>query len=89
MQKRSGSVENLGLIIDVTFVEGPKQRNSRDENKDMKETKKAPDDGSDAKKRQKDVGADWTKKNKETYYGYKCHAVVSSLLNVIECYTVL
>lgn len=83
-----GLVENPGKIIDATFVEVPKQRNSRDENKEIKETKKSPDDWSDAKKRQKDVDAEWTKKNNETYYGYKCHTVVSSLLKLIERYTV-
>lgn len=85
-----GLVENPGKIVDATFVDVPKQRNSREENKHIKETGTAPKDWSEqpAKQRQKDVDARWTKKDQETHFGYKCHTLVSSMSKLIEGYTV-
>ena len=61
-----------GQIIDASIVEVPKQRNDRDENRRIKEGE-VPEDWSDAKRRQKDVQARWTKKHGKSYYGYKNH----------------
>lgn len=65
---------NAGQMIDASFVEVPRQRNTREENKMIKEGK------SDElwqdnlhKKCQKDIDARWTKKNNQVYYGYKNH----------------
>ena len=71
-----GYVARAGQMIDATFVEVPKQRNSRDENALLKEGKvpeawDQPD--AKAKRRQKDTEARWTKKNGEKHYGYKNH----------------
>jgi len=58
----------------LTFVEVPRQRNSREENAGIKagqppeQWKEEPN-----KLRQKDVDARWTKKNDEQHYGYKNH----------------
>jgi IS5 family transposase len=63
-----------GQIIDATIIPVPVQRNSREENKQIKngeipaEWKEKPD-----KLAQKDVDARWTKKNGKSYYGYKNH----------------
>lgn len=69
-----GLIANEGQIIDASFVEMPKQRNSRKENEQIKEGK-GDELWNDQpnKKRQKDVEARWTKKNNETHYGYKDH----------------
>lgn len=83
-----GLAENPGKIVDATFVEVPKQRNTREENAHIKDTKEAPSDWSEAKKRQKDTDAEWTKKNNQTFFGYKCHTLVSSMTKLIERYTV-
>jgi len=85
-----GLVECPGKIIDATFVDVPKQRNTREDNATIKETGQAPQEWDDnhAKKSQKDTDARWAKKNNETHYGYKCHTAVSSLLKLIECYAV-
>jgi IS5 family transposase len=67
-------VVNEGKIIDASFVEVPRQRNKVSENEQIKEGK-----GEDLwkdkpnKKRQKDIDARWTKKDKTTYFGYKNH----------------
>ena len=41
-----------------------------------------------AKKSQKDIDARWTKKNNQSYYGYKNHAKVDSKSKLIDTYTV-
>lgn len=89
------SLENLGLIVnegkivDASFIEVPKQRNSREKNKQIKEG-----NGDELwndkpnKKRQKDIDARWTKKNHQNYFGYKNHAKVDSKSKLIDNYLV-
>ena len=79
-----------GKIIDASFVEVPRQRNTREENKHIKEAGTAPEAWSDqpSKKRQKDIDARWTKKNGQNYYGYKDHAKVDSKHKFIDTYCV-
>jgi len=83
-----GLIAHEGKIIDASFVEAPRQRNSREKNKEIKEGK-TPNDWLDKpnKRRQKDVAARWTKKNNQSYYGYKNHAKVDSKHKFIDTYT--
>ena len=66
-------------MVDASFTIAPRQRNTREENKTIKAGK-----GNELwndkpnKKRHKDIDARWTKKNKETFYGYKDHAKVDT-----------
>jgi len=63
-----------GSMIDATFVEVPKQRNTKEENKKIKEGKIPQSFTENLHKfAQKDTDARWTKKGNETYYGYKNH----------------
>jgi len=62
-----------GQIVDASFVEVPRQRNSRDDNDHIKKEGTHPEGWSDNKKRQKDVDARWTEKNKQKHFGYKNH----------------
>jgi IS5 family transposase len=73
----NGFAAQKGQIIDATIVSTPKQRNSREENKQVKEGK-TPEiwDETPNKKRQKDVDARWPKKRNVTYFGYKNHVTV-------------
>ena len=61
-----------GQIIDATLVPVPKQRNSRDENKEIK-AGKLPEgwDENPDRLRQKGLDARWMKKNGINHYGYK------------------
>jgi IS5 family transposase len=94
-----GIITREGVIVDATFVDAPRQHNSREENKVIKEGK-IPEDWSipegtkpeemtaEQKKiihkvRQKDVDARWAKKNNETHYGYKDHAKVDKVSKLI------
>lgn len=83
-------IAHEGKIIDASFVEMPRQRNSRAENKHIKETGTAPEawDAKPNKKRQKDIDARWTKKNHENHFGYKDHAKVDNKHKFIDKYKV-
>jgi IS5 family transposase len=67
-------VVNEGKIIDASFVEIPRQRNSREENAQIK-SGEIPErfEKNPHVKSQKDTDARWTKKNNERYFGYKNH----------------
>ena len=86
--EKHGLIAHEGKIIDASFVEAPRQRNSREENKTIKEGK-PPEKWNETpnKKRQKDTDARWTKKNNENHYGYKNHAKVDNKHKLIDTYT--
>ena len=81
-----------GQMIDATFVEVPRNRNTREENAQIKATPAGEDPGrwqDEADKRaHKDTDARWTKKNDERYYGYKNHVNVDQDTKRIECFEV-
>lgn len=76
-----------GVIVDATFVEVPKQRNDRDENKEIKEGK-MPKDWSEKKAMHKDTEARWMKKDGKAYYGYKNHIKADKKSKLIVKYGV-
>lgn len=76
----SGFSAKKGQIIDASIVAAPKQRNSRDENKAVKQGE-IPEDWSENKKRQKDTDARWIKKNGKTYFDTR---TISILMLVIS-----
>ena len=84
-----GYMARGGQMIDATIVPVPKQRNSRDENEAVKagqtpaEWEKQP-----AKLRQKDRDARWTKKHKQSFFGYKNHVNADAKHKLIRCYEV-
>jgi IS5 family transposase len=80
-----GIIVHKGKIVDASIVEVPLQRNSRDENKDLKEGN-IPEDWSENKLRQKDTDAKWTKKNNTDYFGYKNHIKADSKTKLITGY---
>ncbi|MBQ7062330.1 MAG: IS5 family transposase [Bacteroidales bacterium] len=72
-----GFIFNEGQIVDASFVLAPRQRNTREENKKIKDG-----EGGDLwndkpnKKRQKDIDASWAQKGGEDFFGYKVSAKV-------------
>ena len=86
----AGIFANEGKMVDASFVEAPRQRNTREENKHIKETGTAPEQWGEKpnKKRQKDIDARWTKKNNATFYGYKNHVKSDTKTKLIEEYIV-
>lgn len=80
-----GLLPKDGCIIDATFVEVPRQRNTRTENATIKAGQVPAEWTEDPKKlAHKDVDARWTKKNEESYYGYKDHIKVNNTTKLIE-----
>ena len=86
---RHGFVARGGQMIDASFVEVPRQRNTREENETIKNGK-VPDSWKSQpdKMAQKDVDARWTKKNEETFYGYKNHVNADVQSKFIRSYVV-
>lgn len=86
----AGIFANEGKIVDASFVEVPRQRNTRGENKHIKETGKAPEEWKEKpnKLSQKDIDARWTKKNNANFYGYKNHVKVDKKTKLIETFIV-
>jgi transposase, IS5 family len=85
--EEKGFSARKGQIIDASIVEAPRQRNSREENRQIKEGQ-TPEDWSEQKKRQKDTDARWTKKNGQNHYGYKNHIDVDVKHKLIRDYEV-
>jgi transposase, IS5 family len=87
--ERNDLVVNEGKIVDASFVDVPRQRNSRDENQLIKdgETPATLSENPNVLS-QKDLDARWTKKNGQSYYGYKNHIKVDSKSKLITKYTV-
>ena len=84
-----GVMAQKGQIVDASFVEAPRQRNSREENAQI-EQGEVPGrvNQNPAQKRQKDLDARWTKKNGETHYGYKNHTRVDNQHKIIRDHAV-
>ena len=63
-----------GSIVDASFVDAPRQRNTREENHEIKKGN-IPEriDKNPYVKRQKDLDGGWAKKNQETHDAYKNH----------------
>ncbi|MEB0302261.1 IS5 family transposase [Mucilaginibacter sp. 5C4] len=87
--EKLGLILNAGKIVDASFIEVPKQRNTREENKQVKEGETpASFTENPAKLAQKDIDARWTKKNKVSYYGYKNHVKVDGKSKLVTGFTV-
>ena len=87
--EENGVIGKNGVIVDASFVEVPRQRNSREENKKIKEGTVPPDWKNDPDKlSHKDVDARWTKKNNVTFYGYKDHVRTDADTVLITDYVV-
>jgi IS5 family transposase len=84
-----GIIANNGQIVDATFVEAPRQRNSKEENEEIKAgATPAKWQENPHKLCQKDVDARWAKKRNETHYGYKNHVLCDNASKLIRHYVV-
>lgn len=87
--KKNHLIVNQGKILDASIVETPIQRNTREENQQIKEGQvpkqwtEQPD-----KLEQKDTDARWVKKDGEDSYGYKNNIKVDTKSKLIDNYIV-
>lgn len=69
-----GYITREGSIIDATFIEAPRRKNTKEQREMLKEGK-IPEEWDDKdhpqKLRQRDTDATWTKKRNESHFGYK------------------
>lgn len=88
--EKQGFTAKIGSIIDASIVEVPRQRNTREENQQIKAGKQPEEwkDKSICELGQKDLDARWTQKNHKTYYGYKNHINVDAAHKIIRQYAV-
>lgn len=82
-----GLMARGGKIIDASFVDVPRQRNTREENREIKAGGE-PEGWGEKKRAHKDTDARWTKKGDEKHYGYKNHAKVTRVTKFIDDYEV-
>lgn len=85
--QKQNLIVNKGKIIDASIVEVPVQRNSREENDQIKQGE-IPKDWEEKKLSHKDTDAHWTKKNAEDFFGYKNHVKVDAKKKFVDDYTV-
>ena len=88
-----GIITRKGSIVDASFADAPRQRNSREENAAIKNGK-IPEEWQKSDKKskhrlaQKDTDARWAKKGDETHYGYKNHIKVDQESKMITDFAV-
>jgi IS5 family transposase len=84
-----GYTARKGQIVDASFVEVPRQRNTRQENQTIKNGE-VPDDWQSQphKLSQKDTDARWTRKGGINYYGYKNHINTDVKYKLVRKWTV-
>ena len=85
----SGFAVKSGLIVDGSFVEVPRQRNSKAENAQIKRGE-IPESFSANPHvlAQKDCDARWTKKGEQVFYGYENHGKIDEEFKFIRGYSV-
>ena len=78
-----------GQIVDATIIPVPIQRNSREENKQIKHGEIPPEwEANPHKLSQKDTDARWVKKNNKSYFGYKAHVNIDAEYGFIRTQSV-
>ena len=82
---KDGIIVHKGKLVDASIVEVPIQRNSREENQQLKDGE-MPTDWKEAKQRQKDVDAQWVRKGNRDYFGYKNHIKADTKTKLITGY---
>jgi IS5 family transposase len=91
LMEQRGVITRSGSLIDASFMETPRQRNSRRDNKTIKEggiPEEWQTEDNKSMLSQKDTDARWMQKNGETYYGYKNHTKVDQESKMIVDYIV-
>ena len=84
--ERHGLIAKKGLMVDASFARVPIQRNTPQENKQIKAGK--PPRWKKHKAKQKDIDATWVKKGGQNIYGYKQHIKADLKSKLITNYVV-
>ena len=86
-----GYVTRTGSIVDASFIEAPKRKNTKEQREKLK-SGEVPEEWADAEHPQKimqrDLDATWTKKGNEAHFGYKDNVKVDLDSKLITDYSV-
>lgn len=86
-----GYIARAGSIVDASFIEAPKRRNTKEQRETLKEGG-IPEEWNDPehpqKLMQRDTDATWTKKGNDSYFGYKDNVKVDLDSKIITNYNV-
>lgn len=86
-----GYVTRAGSIVDASFMEAPKRKNTKEQRESLKQGE-TPQEWADSnhpqKLMQRDTDATWTKKGNESHFGYKDNVKVDLDSKLIMDYTV-
>ncbi len=89
--EQKGYVTKTGTIVDASFVEAPKRKNTK-EQREMLKNGEIPEEWADPahpqKLMQRDIDATWTKKGNEAHFGYKDNVKVDADSKIIMDYAV-
>lgn len=89
--RKAGYVTREGSIVDASFIEAPKRRNTEEQREKLKKGE-VPEEWDDAehpqKLMQRDTDATWTKKGDETHFGYKDNVKVDKDSKLITKFAV-
>jgi IS5 family transposase len=84
---RSGFTAKRGQIVDASIVEVPIRRDRGEVNDKVKQGETI-DEWTPAQRAQKDVDARWTRKNDESFFGYKNHICSDVEYKLVRAYEV-
>ncbi len=88
---KKGYITRKGSIVDASFVEAPKRKNTKEQRESLKEGV-LPDEWASAghpqKIMQRDLSATWAKKGNEAHFGYKDNVKVDLESKLIVDYNV-
>lgn len=91
LMEEKGIITRTGSLVDASFVDVPRQRNTRKENEIIKEGG-VPEEWLEEENanmlEQKDLDARWAKKNNEVHYGFKDHVKVDRDSKMVVCFSV-
>lgn len=89
--RKAGYITREGSIVDASFIEAPKRRNTQEQREKLKNGD-LPDEWEDPehpqKLMQRDTDATWTKKGGEAHFGYKDHVKVDKDSKLITKFAV-
>jgi len=88
---KNGYVTRAGSIVDASFIEAPRRKNTKEQRESLKSGKTPEewdDPGHPQKLMQRDTDATWTKKSNTAYFGYKDNVKVDAESKLIVNYAV-
>lgn len=88
MMKEAGLEYSRSTLIDATYFETPRQHYTSNEKEVIAKTKEAPQEWSEKKKAHKDLEAQYARKRRTSYHGYKGNVAVNARNKMVTAYII-